>query len=659
MATRIKALRPTQAKIKAKKIFGFDIETSGENNDFVMGSIYGENFLKIFWDKREMQKFFYSSHIIRSGVIFATNLGFDFFSLFDEFEEYSKFELQMRGDRFIKIKLSVTKNEKIVFYDTLNFLMASVENLGNILKIPKLPKPTCITSEGARYPANETEKKELEIYNIRDSEITYKFGKFLQDSFNEIGTNLRPTIASTSMSLFRNKYLKFTLLQPTREVLEIMFNAYYGGRTESFIRGFIDKETINKIKNKKIDNELEGLNYYDVNSLYPFVMRTKIYPYTNTMKYTDEPSIELLKHEGFSQCLIIAPKMNIPLLPHRIDGKLCFPHGNWIGWYCHNELRKAIELGYVVQLAQTYYCTESFNPFPEFVDDLFTKRMVYKNQGSPLELIYKILLTSLYGKFAQRLEHGEIMFIRSSEDKVRLDNYIDENMTLISKGYEPRYKVYSPMLKTKEIEGKLYDISTIYYVTDNENVEYASFINPMISAYITAWARLELYRHFENVIAKKGTLYYCDTDSLTSDVLLPTGKNLGELKRELFATNGIIVKPKVYYFENMPYSIFKELPMEVPEISKFVKFKGLSNLKDILKFKEVLVSHKYKYIKFSKFKESLRRDISFNKIIDVEKFIDLEDNKRLWDSSFDYRKTEISEPIYYDGKALSCLEVLE
>lgn len=636
----IKSLHPTHNTISPKKLFGLDIETYGEDNKFVMGSIVGNDFKKVFWNQREMIDFIFNSHVIRNSIIFATNLGFDFFALFDEFEKYSKFDMKMRGDRFILIELSTTKSHTHRYHDTINYLMASVEKLGEIMKIPKLPKPKCITPHGARFPENDEEKTELEIYNLRDSEITYLFADFLQTSFNTIGTNLYPTIASTSMSLFRNKYLDTIVYQPIREILEIMFNCYYGGRTEAFYRGKI----INKV------------NYYDVNSLYPHVMKSRHYPQTNSLKYTDNPTIDIIEHEGFSQCGIITPDLKYPLLPHRINGKLCFPLGNWIGWYCHNELRKAKELGYIIIPIQSYYCTEVFNPFVRFVDDLYEKRQYYKSINSPLELIYKILLNSLYGKFAQKLEHGEILFIKNQKDKERLDTLIDHNAISAIQNKEQRFKIYSPMQKLKEIEGKKYDISTIFYVTDTENVEYASFINPLISAYITAWARLELYTHIEYIEQNNGTLYYCDTDSLMTDLELPVSKELGALKKEIVSNDGIIVKPKVYYLKSNEKADSGQHPFAKGEYKEFIKFKGLSNLKDYMSFNKVLDSQKYQYMKFSKFRESLRRNISFNSILQIEKLLDLEDNKRGWNGKeFNKEVWQRSEPLYYSENIMAMM----
>ena len=91
----------------------------------------------------------------------------------------------------------------------------------------------------------------LEKYNIRDSYITYKFAEFLQNNFNKIGGNLKFTIASSSMSLYRKKYLKYWILQPPKEIIKQQINGFYGGRTEAFERGYIEDKNYYDINNKK------------------------------------------------------------------------------------------------------------------------------------------------------------------------------------------------------------------------------------------------------------------------------------------------------------------------------------------------------------------------------------------------------------------------
>ena len=173
-----------------------------------------------------------------------------------------------------------------------------------------------------------------------------------------------------------------------------LFKAYYGGRTETLKRG-----------------EVSDLNYYDINSLYPSVMHGCLYPDPNTMRITHKNSRKYIDmYDGVSSVEIHCPdSIKVPLLPYRYDNKLYFPRGTFKGWYSHVELRKAMDLGYILKhVEKTYYYKESCCPFVDYVSDIYAKRMKYKSEGSVMQLIAKLFLNSLYGKFGQKFEDRDL-----------------------------------------------------------------------------------------------------------------------------------------------------------------------------------------------------------------------------------------------------------
>jgi len=612
-------LKPCNDKIKQKKIYGFDIETYGKKNIFYMGSIVNETEQYIFYNKKEMQDFILNSNKLRGCILFATNLGFDFLALFGEsIEMLSKFHFIIRGSDFVNINYKYKRN-KIIFLDTMNFLRLGVANLGKILNLPKLKKPKCL----GKIPKNNKEKKELEIYNIRDSYISFKFGVYLQNSFNILGANIKYTIASTSMTLFRNKYLKYIIQQPKKEIIKEMFKGYYGGRTETFFRG-------------KLDN---SFNYYDINSLYPFVMNKYKFPFPNSLKLSYEPNEDLLKFEGLSYCYIETPKnIMYPLLPYRFtfeednkSKKLLFPKGDFYGWYSHPEIRKAKELNYNIKLIKTYYYTQTFNPFKDFVTDLYNKRLQYQKENNKMQLAVKILLNSLYGKLAQKLEQTEMKFSFNQEDKNEILKYFDENEKRINENKPMKYKINTPDHNEIKTKDGFVSEPRIFYITNLDVKEYPKFINPILALYVTSYARLELYKLIEEVEKNNKKVVYCDTDSIITDYKFKTSKKLGDLKLEHSIKKGIIIKPKFYYLKN-------EKNEEV------YKIKGIFGIKKYEDFINLLKTKKFKYVKFTKFKESLKRGLNFNQILEVEKVLSLEDNKRIWDKEFNYNELQKSKP---------------
>lgn len=607
-------LKPTKEKITKYKLFGFDIETYGDKNKFLMGSIVNGTEKYVFWEQKLMQDFILKSRKLSGAVIFATNLSFDFLALFgDDYRLLSKFRIINKGSDFIFIKRT-SNRRTIKFMDTFSFFKVSVKQLGKIVGVPKLEKPDTL---GDYVNKNSSEGRYLEKYNVQDSYISYLFAEFLQKNFNDLGSTLKCTVASTSMNIFKRNYLKHWIMQPKKQVIEEQFNAYYGGRVESFYRGYISS------------NNNNPYFLYDINSLFPHVMREKNYPNPNSIKL----GVDLSK-EGYTYCNIRSPEnLYYPLLPHRTeDNKLLFPLGEFRGWHSNIELRKAIELGYIINPIKGYHYTMVFNPFKDFITDLYNKRLDCLKKGSATQLIYKLCMNSNYGKWGQRLYYQDLLFADSEKDNKKFLKVCEENKQRHKIGLKSRYEIDITEKYVKTKDGNEYFKPIIYYVRDTESENYPKFINPIMAIYTTSYARLELYNWIEKVLKMGKKVLYCDTDSLITDAILPTGEKLGQLKKEIDIKEGVIVKPKFYYLQDSDNSIV-------------VKSKGMSNLKTLMKFKKTIRTREYSYVKFTKFKESIRRDLDFNEKIKIRKIIDLEDNKREWDGLFNERKIEKSKPL--------------
>ena len=109
--------------------------------------------------------------------------------------------------------------------------------------------------------------------------------KFLINSFEHLGATFKNTLASTSMSLFKNKYLKEVYFQPKEEILLEQFESCFGGRSEAFKRG-----------------TFENYNYYDFNSLYPSDMFENEFPDPNSLRITYKNTNEYINnYHGISK----------------------------------------------------------------------------------------------------------------------------------------------------------------------------------------------------------------------------------------------------------------------------------------------------------------------------------------------------------------------
>lgn len=585
--------------IKRKRIVSFDIETHSEENKFYLGGIYSkEEGYKPFYNQDAFIKEFLKNKYYGNTYVIATNLGFDLVGTFYNKEMWNYLNIVMNSGRMIFVNITSKNLKKLTFIDSFNFAPFSVEKMGKILNLPKLKSPKAL----GKIPKNKEERKELEIYNKRDCEVTYYFMKLLSEGFFNAGGKLKTTIASTAMDIFRRKYLRRKIKKESAvlgfDIEPLIFRSYYGGRTEVFKRGKIGK-----------------MKMYDVNSLYPSVM-IKEYPLPDSVEYKEFGSIDIIKkYEGVSEVEIFCPKMKYPLLATRFDNKLIFPTGLLKGVYTNVELRKALQLGYKIkEIRQVVYYKKTFYPFKEYVTDLYNKRKELKKQKNPNELVYKLLLNSLYGKFAQKNLTETTFF-----NKDFLNDKEIENINKMQEGVIMKDDHNGMIIEKKKCE--------------------ESFVLPILSSYTTAYARIVIHDYIV-----KGEAYYCDTDSIITNKILPESTALGKMKVEHEILEGVLVRPKMYYLKTLVDKEVKEV-IKLKGVPKKLIYKNNKVILNKNIFMDIMKGEKVYYDKFTKLKEAVRRGLVPNSIMKMEKYILLTDNKRLWNEAFNYKKLGDSEPL--------------
>ena len=482
----------------------------------------------------------------------------------------------------------------IKFIDTLSYHKASLEELGKIINCPKSNKPSFL----GEVPKNPIEEKELRDYNEQDCLISLSFLEWFQNQINNLGGELKITIASCSIDIWKRKYNNMVICKEDYilkkrgidvNIKDKIFKAYYGGRTEVLKRGYV-----------------ENLYYYDFNSLYPSVMLNEL-PLPNSVQYFKSGSLaEIMNREGVSHVKVINDTNELPLLPYR-DGKLIFPKGEFKGWYTHIELRTALKHGYtVLKVYETISYSLMITPFARFVDDMFNKRKQAKKKADSSQLIFKLIMNALYGKFGERRHNKTVHFDLSKMDKIETEKLQNEH-------FENNVSINS--------SGK-------GYYTEEEECT-SNHVLPIWPVYVTALARIKLWEK-----ARLLDPYYMDTDSIITKELLPSSKELGELELEYHIDRGIFIKPKMYYFKDGDKEI--------------VRLKGVPRI-NIEQFKKILAGESVRYTKFVKLKEGIRRNINVNSMIEIEKHINLEDNKRIWNQQFSINLVS-STPLVVSGK---------
>ena len=242
--------------------------------------------------------------------------------------------------------------------------------------------------------------------------------------------------------------------------------------------------------------------HYDINSLYPFVM-LKAMPFELIKIFIPDTKFRL-NDNFFGFCKVeitISSNCKLILLPQRINDKVVYQSGTFVGIYFSEELKLYSRNSYYKIKFLELYEFNKFYPFKEFVDTFYNIKV---NSKGVERFISKGLLNNLYGFFGRKYDILETISINNEH----LESYLRD-------------------FNIKHIETKD-NYSTITYISDSN---YHIKANVAISSAITSYARI----HMHPFLLLNSTLY-SDTDSLFSSKPLPSkyiGKEIGLFKDEL------------------------------------------------------------------------------------------------------------------------------
>lgn len=395
---------------------------------------------------------------------------------------------------------------RIVFLDNMNFFSGKLERVGQDIGLKKYTMPEF-----------KSHNSIWSLYCKRDVEIMVKawqqFLNFIVD--NDLGT-FKPTIASQSFNAFRHRFMSHKItIHNDEEVTELERESYHGGRCECF---FIGKAPV------------EDYYLLDINSMYPFMMKTQNYP----VKFLHRsPKLSFFELERWLKkyCVIarVKVKMSDPIFSTRINKKLCFPTGTFETVLTTNELKEGLRRKSILEIREAV-CYEAAPIFKTYVEYFYQKRLDYKQEGNATySFITKLFMNSLYGKFGQKNDVWKF-------------SHTDEEL---ESGYWNEFDgVKNEISKFRCIEGR---------VEEQIGQEEAYNAFAAVASEVTANARLLLWGLIEK--AGKENVFYCDTDSLIvnlsgfvklSDQL--SDKELGRLKLVKKSRKLIIFAPKYYRF---------------------------------------------------------------------------------------------------------------
>ena len=373
------------------------------------------------------------------------------------------------------------------------------------------------------------------LYNRMDVQIIktamLEWFKFCIE--NDLG-NFGITPAKQSLNAYKHRFGGDRIvLHGHEDATKLERESYYGGRTEAHFIG--------KVPCKRVIT-------LDINSMYPFVMKTYQYP-VRFVGYEENISLKrLFKH--MRDYLVIAKvrvKVDKSCVPCRINKRIYFPVGEFDTALCQPELCLVMKYGKILKVYSVAVYEKDYI-FKDFVDFFYGKRLEAKEKGDKIrDKQFKIILNSLYGKFAQKSPHWEIVG-ECNIDEVGYEEGID-------------YETGKPF-RRKRFLGKIWE-------SVEEGESFESF--PAISSFVTSYARVTLFNYINK--AGEGHNFYNDTDSLFVDEegfnrLIDCVDNfkLGYLKREADKEDLIIHGPKDYEWKDGMK--LKGVPKEAVQVSE-------------------------------------------------------------------------------------------
>ena len=563
-------------------------------------------------------------------VVYAHNFsGFDGIFLLKHLLSYGKVEPLLHNGRIlcIKVKLNIVgyTNKTIIFKDSYLLLPLGLRNLCKAFNVTNgkgyFPfNLTNIFYKGLlpelelwnNIPANDYTKLIAEfmgkVWSFKDEAIKYcyldcvslhevlvQFNELIYSHF-KININTPLTLPALAMRIFKSQFMpKDTIYQ--------LLSTVESDIRESYTRGAVDVYIPhNRISDffRSIKPLFRKLFWYDVNSLYPFIMAETPMPVGKPIAF--EGDIRKVEPDafGFFYCKITSPEyIKHPILQRRIktsDGiRTVAGLGTWTGWIFSAEMDNAINNKFQFEILKGYQFKKG-NIFKDYVNTMYALRMEFP-KGTPMNLVAKFLMNSLYGKFGMKLESTQVEMF-DTNDEVQKD-LLNGMLEIYGESLHDYIKLDDTYVTVRK------NLISLFY---NEDLDmyHGIDVNIAIASAISAGARMWMSTLKND---PRFNLYYSDTDSAVTDKPLPSfmvGDNLGQLKLEYIVKKAVFLAPKVY-------AIITDTGEEI------VKVKGFSNdTLSELNFKtleSLLYKDSSKEFSHNKyFKEVIKGDITISKV---------------------------------------------
>lgn len=566
-----------------KKFFAFDTETD-RGRAFICSFANSEGeYTYRLKNKSDMEKLFEVLVSKEFGNVgFCFNLDYDVIALWRWFDKNFCEEIYLKrfkyynGIRFEYIPkkfLKISANGKEVYiFELMQYFPGTLDNAGKkYLGIEKMDVGGKEVKKNIFFHYKKNPKK-ITRYCELDAKITYLLAKKLDSMIDTFGLELNKYY---SCGYLAKKYLDVRKIHypklQDKKILQFVKPAYFGGRIEFVQRGFF-----------------KNCYQYDINSAYPYACAQL--PYITDYFFSTKIQTKIF----YADCDVNVTSKMVSPLAYRDSNLVVYPKGKFrctLDCYTFERLAKK---GFIKKVYKVLnVVTDSYRPFYDTITKLYKKRLITSKEEE--KYIIKIILNSLYGKFAEKRKE----YVEISEETAlfNIDKELDSNRCRV---LETSFGFF----RKEESFGK------------NSNLIYASLI--------TANIRNLLY---DTIIGLKPDSYIGSmTDCIFTKELLT--KNVSE-KKEL---GKFSLKEKGYLY------VVGSGVYQSESGTKFRGYKTSFSLVDLAKKNKT----KDKFLLGSTERKSLGKLVvqgidweELNVIYDNEKQVNLNfDRKRIWEKDF-------------------------
>ena len=314
----------------------------------------------------------------------------------------------------------------------------------------------------------------------------------------------KSTPAAIAKAIYEQCFLDCNIYASDPDILQAERESYRGSLMDCNTKGMVN----------------ETINYYDICSSYPSEMRTDLMPY-RMLEVVDFGEI-ISNFTAYRDEYLYYAKLD------RNGSKAItkLPTDEYI-WVWGVELQILMESGFKIETTKLIMYEDKDDLFKPYVDYFYDQKL----KGCKMA---KIMLNSLYGKFAQTKKY-----------RCQYMNHIDDCFQYI--------KSVDQIIDVEFLD----DDSVIMTYDDGQKYQIGDLVR--FSAYIAARARASLMRGMKAI---DWDLYYYDTDSIITKRKLPdefitTTREIGKFKIEGIYDQAVFIGKKCYRLKNKNETLMK------------------------------------------------------------------------------------------------------